>query len=216
MPSLEWTRKVGVAPTRLPGWLDGFAERHQQPTVELLSDSLLPLAPDGAAARFDLPWGPLPGVEPQAELIAAFQQPRRIGAFILRRKAHAVGVFQGEQLLTHKLGRHYVQGQTKAGGWSQQRYARRRSNQADRAFDAAAVDVAALLLPEATRLEALLQLGDRLSITKVLARSELAELNRAELDRGLPNFSVPDPNLKVLSGLPSQFRKVSIWLNERA
>jgi len=42
-----------------------------------------------------------------------------------------IGVASGDRLTAHKVGTRYVQSRTAAGGWSQQRFARRRTNQAD-------------------------------------------------------------------------------------
>ena len=47
--------------------------------------------------------------------------------------------------IASKVGSGYVQGRTKAGGWSQQRFARRRANQAHALWNDAA-DVAARIL----------------------------------------------------------------------
>lgn len=208
-------RTVRVAPERLAGWLAGFAERHGRPQLDLSPDRLRLLAPDGAEAGFDLPWGQLPGADPLGELVAAAVRPRHVGALIVRRRAHAVGVFDGNRLLAGRHGSHYVQGRTKAGGWSQQRYARRRGHQADRSFEAAAQDAVAFLLPELSRLEALACGGDRTAISAVLAFEELAPLRDPSLRR-LGVFSVPDPNAGVLAGFPAVLRQVPIELNELA
>lgn len=209
-------RTVGVSPERLSRWLDGFAERHGPPTAERQPDRLTLLAPDGATAGFRLVWGPLPDGDPVQELVGAFTRPRRVGALIARRKAHAVGVFVGDKLLAGRHGSHYVQGRTKAGGWSQQRYARRRANQAEKSFESAARDVAAVLLPEVGRLEALMVGGDTTAISMVLADPTLAALREPALRRGLGVFAVPDPNAGVLAGFPAMFLRVVIDLNELA
>lgn len=209
-------RTVRVAPERLEGWLAGFTQRHGTASVELTADRLLLAAADGATAGFTLPWGPLAGVDPLAELVAAATIERRIGALIVRRRAHAVGLFKGDRLLAGRRGSHYVQGRTKAGGWSQQRYARRRANQADRSFDAAARDAAELLLPEVGRLAGIVFGGDRAGVEAVLADPALEPLREPSLRRGLPVFAVPDPNAGVLASFPAVFRQVPIELNELA
>jgi hypothetical protein len=163
-----------------------------------------------------LDWGPLPeAADPLAALVETVTRPRLVGALIVRRQAHAVGVFDGDTMLTGRHASHYVQGRTKAGGWSQQRYARRRANQAGRSFDAAAADVAAVLLPEVDRLEALAIGGDRAAVEEVLARPGLDRLAGAGLPR-LGPFAVRDPNAGVLRDFPTLFRQVSIVLNELA
>ncbi len=207
---------MSVAPERLSGWLEGFAARHGRPAVEADAGHVRLVAPDGAEARIRLAWGPLDTDEPLAELVAAYTLPRRIGALIVRRQAHAVGVFDGDTLVAGRHGSHYVQGRTKAGGWSQQRYARRRANQAGRAFEAAAADAASVLLPEVDHMEALVTGGDRAGVLAVLAEPGLERLADPALRRGFGTFAVPDPNARVLAGFATGFRAVPIELNELA
>jgi hypothetical protein len=209
-------RTVGVAPERLAGWLAGFAERHGVPAVGLTPERLTLRSPDGAEAAFPLAWGPLPDGDPLAVLVAEATRERRIGAVIARRKAHAVGIFDGERLVTGRHGHHYVQGRTKAGGWSQQRYARRRANQAGKSFDDAAGDVAEVLLPVVDTLEGLVLGGDRAAVTAVLAHPGLAPLNDPRLRHQTTVFGVPDPNAGVLASFGAVFRKVVVELNQLA
>ncbi len=216
MKALPGSRTVRVGPHRLAGWLDGFAERHGDPQVRVAEQELVLLAPDGARARIALAWGPVDGIDPLAELIESVTRQRIVGALIVRRKAHAVGVFDGDVLVRGRHGSHYVQGRTKAGGWSQQRYARRRTNQAERSFEAAAEDAAAVLLPEIDRIEALITGGDRTAVAAVLAQPGLARLADPSLRRGFGVFAVPDPNARVLAGFGEVFRQVPIELNELA
>ena len=210
------TRTVGVAPERLAGWLAGFAQRHGTPVVDVAPERVTLRAPDGAEAAFPLTWGNLPDGDPLTMLVAEAVRERRVGAVIARRKAHAVGIFEGSRLVTGRHGSHYVQGRTKAGGWSQQRYARRRANQAGRSFDAAAEDAAEILLPELGRLEALMVGGDRTAVAAVLAHPDLAGLAELRLRHGRGVLSVPDPNAGVLNGFGAVFRRVAIELNQLA
>jgi hypothetical protein len=113
-------------------------------------------------------------------------------------------------------GSHYVQGRTKAGGWSQQRYARRRANQAGRSFEAAAADAAEILLPRLGSLEALITGGDRAAVSAVLAEPGLERLAEPGLRHGFGVLAVPDPNAHVLAAFGALFRRVSIDLNDLA
>jgi hypothetical protein len=213
MPSHADGRVVSVAPERLPGWLGGFATRHGHPEATLVEGRLFLAGPDGATASIRLDWGPLPGVDPVAEVVAAAARPRLAAALIVRRRAHAVGVFSGEQLLAGRHDHHYVQSRTKAGGWSQQRYARRRGNQAERAYQEAAEDAVAVLVPRLTELEFVATGGDQAAVTQVLAEPALAGLAR------LPRVrvdGVPEPNASVLSAFGKRLREVRITLNELA
>jgi hypothetical protein len=97
-----------------------------------------------------------------------------------------------------------VQGTTKAGGWSQQRYARRRANQAAAAF-ADAADAAVRVLGDA-HIEALACGGDRPAVKAVLADPRLATLP----DPTGPWLQVKDPKKRVLETMPEQFLAVRI------
>ena len=210
------SHNVHVAPERLARWLDGFAHRHPDPLVTVEADSVLLTSPDGAEARIELGWGGLASADPLAELVAQVNRPRRIGAVLIRRSAHAVGIFAGPELVSHSIGRHYVQGRSKAGGWSQQRYARRRENQADKAFAKATRAAESLLVGEAGRLDALILGGDGRAVATVLSSPALGPL-RAVLDRHPHGvLPVPDPNLRVLRDALPSYLAVSIHLNDAA
>jgi peptide subunit release factor 1 (eRF1) len=132
---------------------------------------------------------------------------------LVRRGGYAVGVFDGRQLRSSKVGRTYVQGRTKAGGWSQQRYARRRTQQADNAYAAAADTAAQVLLPVVNELEAVVGGGDRSGVDSVLADPRLRPLRALLTGRVL---ATPDPRLDVLRRFGDQLRAVEISLNELA
>lgn len=111
----------------------------------------------------------------------------------------------------HKVDTRYVQGRTAAGGWSQQRFARRRDNQAKAAF-ADAVELAArLLLPQVDRLDAVVAGGDRRAVDTVLADRRLAPLAALRADRLL---DVPEPRHAVLLAAVAAARAVRILVRE--
>jgi hypothetical protein len=124
-----------------------------------------------------------------------------------------VGRFVGDRLVASKVDSTYVQGRTKAGGWSQQRYARRRGNQATKAYAEAADVAARLLLPSAASLDALVGGGDPGAVSAVLTDPRLAPLRPLLQPRVHP---VPDPRLRVLEAFPQQFLPVAISLNDLA
>jgi hypothetical protein len=194
-------RQVSVGAERLERWLAGFAERHDGAETTLAADVVELVGADGARAWIDVPFPPLAG-----DLVEHVRRPRRIGVLLVRRGGYAVGVFDGTALTASKVGSSYVQGSTKAGGWSQQRYARRRANQASAAF-AEAADAAARLLGAAD-LDALVAGGDREAVRAVLADRRLAHLEPSG-----PWLEVKDPKLKVLADTPEQFRAVRIRLD---
>ena len=85
-----------------------------------------------------------------AAFAAASVRPRTGALLLVRKGGFAVARLAGERLVESKVGQRHVQGRTKAGGQSQQRFARRRDNQARQAYEAAA-DHAARLLARARR-----------------------------------------------------------------
>ncbi len=194
-------REVLVGPERLERWLAGFAERHGETGTTCGAEVVELLGADGARAWVDVPFPPLAG-----DLVAHANRDRRIGVLLVRRGGYAAGVFAGRVLETSKVGSSYVQGGTKAGGWSQQRYARRRANQATAAF-AEAADAAARILT-GVALDGFVAGGDRDAVRAVLADPRLAHLQ--------PDgrwLEVKDPRLKVLAATPDQFRAVRIRLD---
>jgi hypothetical protein len=205
-------RRVSVSPERLAGWLDGFSQRHGRTTATAEPAQVRLVAADGARAWLNVPFPPLAATDddPRAALLAHVAQPRTIGVLLVRRRAYAIGIFMGGELVASKVGTSYVQGTTRAGGWSQQRFARRRANQAQAAFARAADACVRLLLPRVAELDALVCGGDRAAVTAVLADPRLAVL--AGVPRG-PFLAVPDPRLSVLQGTPERFGSVSIELD---
>ena len=206
-----------MSTTRLPKWLDGFADRHGGLQTRLVPDALSPeqvviSAADGSRVWIEVPfrpWQPAPS-RPLTSLQLHLNQQRRVGVLLVRRGGYAAGVFQGTELVSSKVGSGYVQGATKAGGWSQQRFARRRANQARHAFAEAAEVAVRILLPEAGRLTALICGGDKAAVGATLSDARLASV--AALRTG-PFLPVPDPRLKVLQATPEQFLVVNLAIH---
>jgi hypothetical protein len=205
-------RRILLRPERLASWLDGFGARHGTVSHLVRESTVEFAAADGSVARVDLIWGPVPAEIGVPELLQHLTRERRVGALLVRRAGHAVGIFQGSALLTGVVGSHYVQGTTKAGGWSQQRYARRRENQADRAFGKAAADVTRILIPVLESLDAVVAGGDRAAVRAVLAEHGLeAVATRLAPRTPLP---VPDPKRVVLEAFGDQYRAIPILLRQ--
>lgn len=196
-------RVVTVAAERLAGWLDGFVERHGDVETTESADVVALTGADGARAWIEVPFPPLTG-----PLVDHVLCERVVGVLLVRRSGYAVGVFEGTRLIMSKVDSTYVQGTTKAGGWSQQRFARRRANQASAAF-AAAADVAARLLT-GRQLDALVAGGDRAAVRTVLDDQRLAAVAPLLTP---PWLTVKDPKLRTLQQMPEQFRAVRIHLH---
>ena len=108
---------------------------------------------------------------------------------LVRKGGFAVARLAGERLVESKVGQRHVQGRTKAGGQSQQRFARRRDNQARQAYEAAA-DHAARLLGEGA--PHVVTGGDHAAVDEVLAdpRLEASHRRRALAARADPKRGV--------------------------
>lgn len=195
-----------MPPERLGRWLANFADRHGEIRYDVSPDLVTIVAEDGAEASIDVPFPPLLG-----DLVEHVLIPRRYGVLLVRRGGYGVGVFDGPKLLDSKVGSRHVQGTTKAGGWSQQRFARRRENQAREAFGAAADHAARILVPALPGLKALYCGGDRRAVEAVLADKRLAGL--ADLVRE-PFLGVPDPRQRVLEQAGADARAVRVEVRE--
>jgi hypothetical protein len=197
---------VDVAPERLPRWLENFAARHGAYDEE----GLIVTAADGASAEMRPPPGAV-AVSTVAELIEEAGRPRRLGLLLARKGAVAVGIADGAELIASKVDTHYVQGRTAAGGWSQQRFARRRDNQARAAAADGAGIAGRILLPEVRTIAALVAGGDRSAVEAILAAPQLAPVAALRSGRLL---DVPEPRHAVLVSAVAAARAVPILVHE--
>ena len=220
-----------VPPERLVTWVVTFAERHGGATVGQPVTTSEPgvafavtfTTADGATAECHPPFPPLPAPVPgavraAAEALAAHAAAdRTVGVLLVRLGGYAAGVFSGSppRLVNSKTGSRPVHGRSAAGGWSQQRFARRRENQAATALRAAA-DAAAEVFGRygPDRLDAVVLGGDKRSA------AGLADLRgNARLEKYLAKatgrfLTVPDPRLAVLRDIPRAFLATRIRLTE--
>jgi hypothetical protein len=207
-PAKGGGRWVSVPPERVHPWIDGFANRHGP--FEAAGDGRVVSlrAADGALAELHVPFPPMPSGPPYVSgLVAHARAERRVGVVLVRMGGYAAGVFDGTALVASKVGSRLVQGRTAAGGWSQHRFARRRQNQAEQAFEAAAETALRVLSPHLGDLAAVVLGGDRRAVDALRADRRLAPLLALEAE---PFLVVPDPKLVVLRETPAQFRAVRI------
>jgi hypothetical protein len=108
-----------------------------------------------------------------------------------------------------KVGTRYVQSRTAAGGWSQQRFARRRDNQARDLTRAVADHAVRLLLTGPS--DWLVTGGDRPLVDAVLADPRLKPL--VALPRG-PHLTIGDPRSSDVRAVPEQVSAVRITLTD--
>ncbi len=132
---------------------------------------------------------------------------RRVAVLLVRLGGYAAGVFDGDRLIASKVGSRQVHGRSAAGGWSQQRFARRRDKQVSEALRAAADVAARVLVPHLTRTRAVVLGGDRRAVDALRDDPRLTGVFALETG---PFLTVPDPRLAVLEAAPAKFRAVRI------
>lgn len=198
-PPLSPPRTVEVAPDRLKRWVAGFAERHGEFEQQADGDRVTLVAADGSVAVLAPPFTPLvPGASAVAlvdALVADVTRSRVVGVLLVRLGGYAAGVFDGGELVASKVGSRQVHGRSAAGGWSQQRFARRRVGQVRVALDAAVAAAVQVLVPALSRIDVVVTGGDRQALRTVLDDQRLSGLRSRLAARIL---DVPDPKGKVL------------------
>ncbi|BCJ50914.1 hypothetical protein Asp14428_23890 [Actinoplanes sp. NBRC 14428] len=205
-PAAGGGRWVDVPPERLTRWVENFGSRHGGHTIQ----GLMLTGTDGATAEVFAPPG-VPEVDDLDGLRDRAMTPRRIGLLLVRKGAVAAGVAEGATLVASKVDTHYVQGRTAAGGWSQQRFARRRDNQAKAAAADAGAIAGRILLPHVATLTTLVTGGDRTAVDTVLAAPHLAALLPLRHERFL---DVPEPRRAVLEDAVALARAVRILVRD--
>ncbi len=209
------SRVIDLGPARLARWVEGFGERHGEVSWNAIGDRLTFTAADGASAVCDTPFPPLPvgwaESRPLDAIVAHALVRRRVGVLLVRLGGYAVGVFDGDQLTTSKVGSRQVHGRSAAGGWSQHRFARRREGQVRVALDTAANVAVTILAPVVGSLDAVVTGGDRAALATVLADVRLAGVAAKTTARIL---DVPDPRLVVLRRAPELFGSIRVTLTE--
>ena len=147
-----------------------------------------------------------------AAIAAHAQVPRTVGVLLVRLGGYAAGVFAGypPALADAKVGSRLVHGRSAAGGWSQQRFARRREKQASEALEAAA-GTALTVFGRGPKLDAVVLGGDKRAVAELRGDPRLAPYLALATERFL---TVPDPKRAVLEGTPKLFTAVRIRITE--
>lgn len=178
---------------RVSRWVENFGARHGSPAYGVQDGRLGGTAPDGSTFAAALPFAaPYDGPATAAALAeaAGAAVPDDWGVLLVRKGGFAVARLEHLTTTASKVGQRHVQGRTKAGGQSQQRFARRRDNQARQAYEAAAEHAARVL---GDLRGPVVAGGDRGAVTEVLADRRVTHLRVVE-----PWLDVPDPRRVVL------------------
>lgn len=193
---------VLVPVARWERWVDNFAGRHGAATLSVSDGGLRGEAGDGSHFVAHLPFATAYAGPPEAGAFAAAAvPPASWGVLLVRKGGFAVARLERADLASHKIGQRHVQGRTKAGGQSQQRFARRRDNQARQAFEAAAEHAARIL--HGVRL--VVTGGDHAAVDAVLTDPRLAALQVVG-----PWHAVPDPRRAVLDQAIADSQSVAV------
>jgi hypothetical protein len=182
---------VAVPAERFERWVLNFNGRHGRTGLAVADGALTGAAEDGSTFTARLPFAATYAGLPDAPgFAAAAVAPDDWGVLLVRKGGFAVARLAGDRIADSKVGQRHVQGRTKAGGQSQQRFARRRDNQARQAYEAAAEHAVRLL---GGLRGPLVAGGDHTAVHEVLADPRLRRLTVVE-----PWLPVPDPRRGVL------------------
>ena len=195
--------QVIVPADRVSRWVVNFGTRHGDTMLAVADGSLTGRATDGSTFVARLPFETAYAGPADADAFAAaVAAPERWGVLLVRKGGFAIARLRHDEVVDSKVGQRHVQGRTKAGGQSQQRFARRRDNQARQAYEAAAEHAARILgqaaLPVVTG-------GDHAAVDEVLADPRLRRLRPVG-----PRLPIPDPRRSVLDAAIADARSVRI------
>jgi VLRF1 release factor-like protein len=206
-------RVVEVSPERLAGWFDRFAARNGGIRDTRANDvEVVVTARDGTTATVPVPFPPLAGTgSPTVRLVVHARRSRRVGLVLVRLGAHSVGVADNGKVVVSRTDRHLVHGRSSAGGWSQQRFARRREGQARQALRAAADDVLEVLGPRLAGLDAVILGGDRRALDELRADRRLEQVFAMATPRVL---DLAEPRRSVLDDAAQRSRAVEIFVRD--
>ena len=199
--SLGAVRVVSVPAGRVARWVARLEAEHGTLDVEPAAGRLLLHAADGTSCELEPVLAPAtlwtPPSDPAraaAELAAALVRPQRQAIVLIRRGGYAIAVMTPDGPTASKVGQRYVQGRTAAGGWSQQRFARRRENQAAELVRAVADVAVRILIGPGT--------GPKLPCNHLVTGGDRPLLKAVLGDRRLHDIAVLPPGAHLEIGEP--------------
>ena len=182
--------EVLIPSERFARWVLNFNGRHGATGLAVADGALTGAASDGSTFTARLPFeAAYAGLPDPAAFALEAEPPARWGVLLVRKGGFAVARLEGDRMVESKVGQRHVQGRTKAGGQSQQRFARRRDNQARQAFEAAADHAARILGSRGV----LVTGGDHTAVEEVLVDPRLRDHRVVG-----PWLPVPDPRRGIL------------------
>jgi hypothetical protein len=214
-------RRLTVDTARMPRWVTGYLSRHPGTTVSPIRDGFVLESEDGSWARVLSPVplreavsggsGPMDPESVTRRLVDFVDEPHLVGVLLIRRGGYAAARMRSGSVLGSTVGRRRVHGRSSAGGWSQQRYARRRDNQTGSLLAAAVAGAREVLLGEGLP-DLLVTGGDRELVRRALADPGLTSL--ADLPRGA-HLPVADPRAAVLREVTKTVRSLQVVVSDR-
>ncbi|MCW2757703.1 MAG: hypothetical protein JWO46_1449 [Nocardioidaceae bacterium] len=200
--------EVLVPLVRLTRWVDNFTTSHGTVALVVAEGALHGTAEDGSVFEARQPFGrAYDGLADVSTFLDGCAPPGDWGVLLVRKGGFAVARLSGTTTGESKVGQRHVQGRTKAGGQSQQRFARRRDNQARQAYEAAAEHAVRIL---GGSLPALVTGGDHAAVEAVLADPRLAGHTVVP-----PWLAVPDPRRSVLESAVADACSVRMSVTNR-
>ena len=201
--------EVLVPSARMSRWAENFSRRHDRSVLHVEDGCLAGSADDGSSFVARLPFatsyaGP---AEPERFAEAAVA-PDHWGILLVRKGGFAIARLEAMLTVESKVGQRHVQGRTKAGGQSQQRFARRRDNQARAAYEAAEGHAHRILTGPLT---VLVCGGDRTAVEQVLEGPRLRRLAALRVE---PWLAVPDPRRAVLEQAVRDAASVAVSVHD--
>ena len=136
-----------------------------------------------------------------------------IGLVLVHLGAYAVGLCHGEKLVTSKVGTGLVHGRHKKGGSSQQRFQRRRENQATEFLDRVCLHAREQFESKAKIIDYMVYGGPRQTVMQL---QKSCPFLKSFADRVLPPLDVPDPRREILEKAVGRIwsSRVTEWRKE--
>ena len=132
-----------------------------------------------------------------------------LGIVLLRLGEYAVGIFEGDKLVSSKCGKRLVRAKHRKGGYSQARFQRIRGVQADKFFDEVYNSLKNKFEPHLSKFDHILYGGTKITIKDFLKRNHLLKkLSEKTLDRIL---AVQEINKKALENILKEVWKTKIY-----